>query len=243
MASKGLVAFDIDGVIRDVSGSYRRAIMDTVEHFGGCRPTMGQIDDLKSEGIWNNDWRCSEELLRRQNVTLPDYEHLVAYFQSRYLGEPPGSGYIASEPLLVEAEHFLALEVAGYAWGFFSGADRYSALQVLEKRLKLVAPPLVAMHEAPEKPDPTGLLQLCDALGPFDRIWYLGDTVADMQTVQRATSIRPGVTFIAIGILPPHVRPTAKAAHYVQQLRAAGALNVWEHFPPAARLIARLEER
>ena len=28
-----IIVFDIDGVIRDVSGSYRRALADTVEYF------------------------------------------------------------------------------------------------------------------------------------------------------------------------------------------------------------------
>ena len=37
-----IVVFDIDGVVRDVGGSYRRAICDTVEKFteGLYRPTM-----------------------------------------------------------------------------------------------------------------------------------------------------------------------------------------------------------
>ena len=45
-----IVVFDIDGVIRDVGGSYRRAIADTVEHFtgGASRPTLTDIDALKS---------------------------------------------------------------------------------------------------------------------------------------------------------------------------------------------------
>ena len=55
---KAIAVFDIDGVIRDVTNSYRRAIADTVEEFTNqqYRPTMQDIDDLKSEGTWNNDW-------------------------------------------------------------------------------------------------------------------------------------------------------------------------------------------
>jgi HAD superfamily phosphatase len=61
------LVFDIDGVIRDVAGSYRRALADTVEHFtaGNYRPTPEDIDLLKSEGIWNNDWEASQELIQR----------------------------------------------------------------------------------------------------------------------------------------------------------------------------------
>src|ERR671932_1174589 len=65
--STAIVVFDIDGVVRDVAGSYRRAIADTVEHFtdGVYRPSGLEIDQLKSEGIWNNDWEASRELVYR----------------------------------------------------------------------------------------------------------------------------------------------------------------------------------
>ena len=55
---RAVVLFDIDGVIRDVSASYRRAIVETVHHFHGQRPEPAAIDGLKSEGSWNNDWQA-----------------------------------------------------------------------------------------------------------------------------------------------------------------------------------------
>ena len=65
--SIAIAVFDIDGVLRDVGGSYRRAIADTVEHYtaGQYRPTIEDIDQLKSEGIWNNDWKASEVMIHR----------------------------------------------------------------------------------------------------------------------------------------------------------------------------------
>ncbi|MBO3464500.1 TIGR01548 family HAD-type hydrolase, partial [Aetokthonos hydrillicola CCALA 1050] len=64
---KVIVVFDIDGVVRDVGGSYRRALADTVQHFTdhAYRPTSEDIDQLKSEGTWNNDWEASQELIYR----------------------------------------------------------------------------------------------------------------------------------------------------------------------------------
>jgi HAD superfamily phosphatase len=43
--SSAMVIFDIDGVIRDVGNSYRRALADTVEHFtqGEYRPSQADI--------------------------------------------------------------------------------------------------------------------------------------------------------------------------------------------------------
>jgi HAD superfamily phosphatase len=115
---KTIVIFDIDGVLRDVGGSYRRAIADTVEQYtnGNYRPTMEDIDRLKSEGIWNNDWEASRELIYRyfvgQNQPRDqlnlNYEEMIKYFQSRYLGPDPQqwTGYICHETVTVSSGLF-----------------------------------------------------------------------------------------------------------------------------------------
>lgn len=64
---QAIAVFDIDGVIRDVGQSYRRALADTVEALtdGQFRPTMADIDAIKAEGSWNNDWLASQEFVYR----------------------------------------------------------------------------------------------------------------------------------------------------------------------------------
>ncbi|WP_089128685.1 TIGR01548 family HAD-type hydrolase [Tolypothrix sp. NIES-4075] len=235
-----LVIFDIDGVIRDVGGSYRRALADTVEHFtaGAYRPTLLDIDQLKSEGIWNNDWEASQELIYRYfEKAIPreqlqlNYNTIVAFFQSRYRGPNPSNcpGYICDEPLLLQSSYLEQLTLAGIHWGFFSGATRASATYILQKRLGLKSPILVAMEDAPSKPDPTGLfatirLLAVDKLQP---VIYVGDTVADMYTVEKARSVEPDRTWIGVGILPPHVQKTvARREAYAETLREAGAAIV-----------------
>ncbi len=236
-SAKAIVVFDIDGVIRDVGGSYRRALADTVEHFtaGAYRPTPLDIDELKSEGIWNNDWEASQELIYRYfEKSIPreelqlDYSAIVAFFQSRYRGLNPDNwtGYICDEPLLLQPSYFDQLTLAGIGWGFFSGATRASATYVLQKRLGLKSPVLVAMEDAPSKPDPTGLFATIRllALDKLQPVIYLGDTVADMYTVEKARSVEPERTWIGVGILPPHVQETvARRDAYAQTLREAGA--------------------
>lgn len=258
-----LVVFDIDGVVRDVGGSYRRAIADTVEHFTGgvYRPSSVEIDLLKSEGVWNNDWQASQELVyryfeaqgqvraienstRRSQVAL-DYDALVAFFQSRYRGPDPENwtGYICTEPLLLQPSYLESLTSAGIPWGFFSGATRGSANYVLERRLGLQTPVLIAMEDAPGKPDPTGLLATVGQLKQRHGvdievpIIYVGDTVADMYTVEQARALHPGRTWIGVGILPPHVQETSQRRDgYEEILKQAGAAVVFsnvEHLTPA----------
>jgi HAD superfamily phosphatase len=237
-----IVVFDIDGVIRDVGNSYRRALADTVAEFtdGAYCPTAIDIDNLKSEGIWNNDWEGSQELIYRyfesqgcdRSELSLDYDLIVEYFQIKYRGKNSVNwdGYICDEPILVNLEYFAALTAANIPWGFFSGATRGSASYILERRLGLTAPILVAMEDAPGKPDPHGLFlavaQLGLQHGNIDAlpIVYLGDTVADMHTIINARSQQPSRSFIAVGVLPPHIlTEISQVDGYRQSLIRSGA--------------------
>jgi HAD superfamily phosphatase len=233
-----ILVFDIDGVLRDVGNSYRRALADTVEQFtqGGYRPTPEDIDTLKGEGIWNNDWEGAQELILRyfegqgqsRDQDPITYDEIVAFFQSRYRGPNQGendqwTGYITQEPLLVGKDYFDQLTADGVPWGFFSGATRGSARYVLERRLGLTSPVLIAMEDAPGKPDPIGLFEVVDhltkqhQLSPDLPVLYAGDTVADMQTLGYAETQRPQRRWIGVGVLPPHV--TAIGGDYAQSYR------------------------
>jgi HAD superfamily phosphatase len=244
-----IVAFDIDGVIRDVSGSYRRALADTVEQFtdGAYRPTPDDIDALKAEGVWNNDWEGSQELVLRyfegqgrdRNTIALDYPTLVSFFQSRYRGEDSENpqnwtGYICKEPLLADLAYFESLTEANVRWGFFSGATRGSANYILQQRIGLENPVLIAMEDAPGKPDPTGLFATVaqleaqtPELSSNVPVFYVGDTVADLYATNKAEAADASRRWIGVGVLPPHVQSNAEtAAAYRQRLQDAGAKMV-----------------
>jgi HAD superfamily phosphatase len=319
--------FDIDGVIRDVAASYRRAIVETVHQFSGWRPEAAEIDALKSEGCWNNDWEASFELLRRHGLGagqllgsreqgdrsggepacgrqsgddiikgnslpvgqgsgsqlrrsppldhqpgepchpvggadvpdgLPAFDTLVDAFGQHYFGgDPEGDpalwrGFIGQEPLLVGPEFFAGLSAAGFLWGFVSGAEPPSVRYVLQRRLGLQDPPCIAMGDAPDKPDPTGLLRLAAGLlaasgiglGPdAPPVAYLGDTVADVQTVLRARQRLPEQRFLSLAVSPPHLHGPDQQERrhlYEQQLRAAGADRILERSDQAGAALEAL---
>ncbi|WP_373540437.1 TIGR01548 family HAD-type hydrolase [Chamaesiphon sp.] len=244
-----IAIFDIDGVIRDVGNSYRRALADTVSAFtnGAYRPSAIEIDKLKGEGIWNNDWEGSQELIYRyfesqgqsRSELKLDYEEIVAYFQTKYRGTDPvnWNGYICDEPLLASLDYFHTLTAARISWGFFSGATSGSASYVLERRLGLSAPVLVAMEDAPGKPDPTGLLMVVERLGTIfesarnQSIVYVGDTVADMHTIVNARTKPAAIShhqkFIGVGVLPPHIlADRSQIDSYRHSLLTSGAAIV-----------------
>ena len=164
MENIGLILFDIDGVIRSVENSYRLSLKKTVYKFSGWEPSFIDIDNAKNEGIWNNDWDLSLELIKRfikkENLDLkiPPRDKIVKCFEEFYFGGDPNkdskywSGYITNEELLVDRKFFDLIQSNGIIWGFVSGAESASAKFVLEKRLGLKSPPLISMGDAPEKP-------------------------------------------------------------------------------------------
>nr|WP_075438955.1 TIGR01548 family HAD-type hydrolase [Prochlorococcus marinus] len=244
MKNIGLILFDIDGVIRSVENSYRLSLKKTVFKFSGWEPSYMDIDNAKNEGIWNNDWDLSLEFIKRSkkkrnlNIEIPSREEIVQCFEELYFGGDPNedskywSGYITNEELLVDKNFFDLLERNGIIWGFVSGAESASAKFVLEKRLGLKSPPLISMGDAPDKPDPTGLIELSKKLtgGKLGTssipIGYVGDTIADINTVMNAKKEIPSQKFISIGIAPPHLHSKSRLDErnsYEKNLQDAGA--------------------
>ena len=239
MNPKGFILFDIDGVIRDVSESYRLAVKHTVDHFCNHKVDMEEIDILKSEGIWNNDWKVSYELIKRKGTKiLPEFDEVVEIFNNFYFGNnlnrksEKWDGFIKNEQLLVEKRFFDEILENKFLYGFVSGAELVSAKFVLEERLKLDRPQIIAMEDAPEKPDPSGLIEIAEKLAgkklgsKVAPIFYLGDTVADVLTIKNAKKRIPSQKFISIGICPPHLELVGQEKNklkYESNLINAGA--------------------
>ena len=244
MKSKGLILFDIDGVIRDVSKSYRLAIKKTVYFFCGWEPSTLDIDNLKNEGIWNNDWDLSLEMIKRyikkKNLSTkpPIRAEIIKNFERLYFGCCPEeeyskwSGFIQNEEILVDKDLFEKLTKNNILWGFVSGAEVPSAKFVLENKLNLKNPPLIAMGDAPDKPNPEGFIYLAEKLfnhklgAKCQPVAYVGDTIADINTVINARKLIPQQVFISIGIAPPHlhsVNHIDERIKYESNLEMSGA--------------------
>ena len=88
------------------------------------------------------------------------------------------------------------------------------------------------MGDAPEKPNPKGFINLSnklleDKIGVSNiPIAYVGDTIADINTVMNAKKELPSQKFISIGISPPHLHLESRLKErnsYEKNLKNAGA--------------------
>ncbi len=90
------------------------------------------------------------------------------------------------------------------------------------------------MGDAAGKPAPTGLFatvrELENGIEQKLAIVYVGDTVADMYTVENARRLDSSRPWIGVGVLPPHVQETASRSDaYSETLLAAGAAVVFRN--------------
>ena len=81
-----LIVFDMDGVLVDVTESYRESIVQTVKHFTGKAVSRETIQDLKNQGGWNDDWKLSHHLITRAGNEV-EFETVRDHFQKIFLGD------------------------------------------------------------------------------------------------------------------------------------------------------------
>ncbi|HSR07261.1 MAG TPA: HAD-IA family hydrolase [Bryobacteraceae bacterium] len=186
-----LIVFDMDGVLAEVTESYRESIVQTVRYFTGKTVTRDAIQDYKNQGGWNNDWALSQKIAADFGMQI-DYDTVIEKFNEFFLGED-GNGLVTRESWFPQPG---LLERLGktYELALFSGRLRYEADITLRRFAPDVkfAPAIFADDVAAAKPAPDGLLEI-RRQKPGHKLWYVGDTVDDARCARAA-----GVPFIGI---------------------------------------------
>ncbi len=213
--SRGLLVFDMDGVLVDVTESYRETIQRTVEHFTGTRITRESIQDYKNRGGFNDDWKLSHRIVADLGGHA-EFQDVVDYFQEIFHGNGSG-GLILRERWLAAAGLFERL-ARSYSLSVFTGRLRWEAHVTLNRFAPgLFAPVIGADDVERTKPAPDGLIKVRETV-PHDRVWYVGDTVDDARSAGAA-----GVPFIGIASLS-----SPRRDELIGLLRAEGAIAVLE---------------
>ena len=225
----GAVLLDMDGVLVEVSSSYRAAIIQTAARFG-VRVSPADIDRIKAQGDANNDWVVTHRLIGEglaDSAAAPSLEQVTQHFESLYHGSAEDAGLKALETPLVSRAFLvnLARRVDGRL-ALVTGRPRADAEEALQRfQWQGLFASVVVMEDGPPKPSPAPIRKALDSLFPGcalptssqgflttpsgHSIVMIGDTVDDAKAA-RAAHIH------ALGVLTPD-----KAAAAIAQGGAA----------------------
>jgi HAD superfamily phosphatase len=189
--ARELIVFDMDGVLVEVSMSYRETIRQVVEEFTGKPVTFDAIQGYKNAGGWNNDWKLSHRMIADLGVEA-EYQAVVDRFQQLFLGEN-GDGLITREKWIGGDGLFERLR-GGLDLGVYTGRPLDEAMLTLNRfsHGQFFDPILTADHVTHGKPHPEGLEKV-KAMRPGQGLWYVGDTVDDARCAKAA-----GVPFLGV---------------------------------------------
>ena len=77
--------FDMDGVLADVSQSYRQAIVKTAAYFG-VQISLDDVAEAKRCGNCNNDWELTHRFITDSGLAeAPSLDDVIERFQVRLL--------------------------------------------------------------------------------------------------------------------------------------------------------------
>ena len=205
------VLFDMDGVLADVSRSYRGAITAACASFG-VRAGPTEIEAAKARGDANDDWALTRSLLAAAGVSVP-LAKVRDRFEEAYQGTAAAPGLRRHETLVPDREQVGAW-ARSFKLGVVTGRPRKDAERFLEEhRLRDFFGAVVCREDAPLKPDPAPVRVAMTRLG-VGAGWMLGDTPDDVNAARRA------------GVVPIGVVAPGAGAGMRRALEGAGAARV-----------------
>lgn len=225
MNQRDLIVFDMDGVLVDVSDSYRAAIVETVRHFTGREISREAIQDYKNAGGWNNDWALSQQIIRDFGREVA-YTEVVDYFVKIFFG----AGGLIQRERWIARDGLLEGLADRFEFAIFTGRLHEEARVTLERFAGSYRfDPVIAAEDVVNgKPAPDGLLQLIDRF-PGRRLWYIGDTVDDARSARAAE-----VPFVGIA-----AKESPRRDELVRLLESEGAIAVVEDINSLPEVLAQ----
>lgn len=182
--------FDMDGVLADVSRSYRSAIKAAALTYG-ITVSDEAIRNAKAKGEAANDWRLTQKLLAQSGIEAP-LDEVTARFESAYQGTPIAPGLRRFERPILDRKELEAL-ANRCPLAIVTGRPRGDAERFLdEHHLSNFFEVVVCMEDATSKPDPAPIEKaLCDLR--VTRAWMVGDTPDDVASALAAGVLPVGV--------------------------------------------------
>ena len=189
-----LLIFDIDGVLVDVSKSYRVAIKETAEYFTGKNISFEEIQEYKNRGGLNNDWDLTEAIIQGKGKST-DKKKIIKKFQYYYKKLTNNEKFLLDKRILKSLSE-------RYTLAILTGRPRKETYSVLKRnKITNCFSTIVTMEEViKQKPFPDGLLKILNQYSNSDT-YYFGDSIDDVK-VAISANVKP------IGVLPPQDKST-----------------------------------
>ncbi len=167
------VLLDMDGILAEVSKSYRTCIVKTCKEYGATSITYDTVAEWKARGGCNNDWVLSRDLIQSdpngdKNATL---DQVTETFERFYQGHGDTPGACELETLIPSRE----------------------TLKELRERSEHLA---IVMEDGPPKPDAFPVRRACELMGvePSGKVLMVGDTPDDVRSALAAGCRAIGVS-------------------------------------------------
>jgi HAD superfamily hydrolase (TIGR01548 family) len=212
---------DMDGVLAEVSKSYRAAIIETCHKFGAKSVTADTVVEWKVRGNANDDWKLSYDLILddpegQKDVTL---ERVTEVFEEFYQGHGDTPGLYTLETLIPKRETLQELKKRSKPGiGIVTGRPRKDCMKFLQQHgLEDLISATYCMEDGPSKPDPFPVRRCCELLGvdPSESVVLVGDTPDDIKA-----SLAAGCR--AVGVVTPEAMEeyAAKGEPYTNSVLA-----------------------
>lgn len=195
---------DMDGVLAEVSQSYRVAIEKTCHAYGASSVTQETITEWKARGNANCDWTLSHNLIRADPNGNKDctFEEVKGTFEDLYQGKGDVPGLYTLETLIPSRENLVKLKkLSPLGVGIVTGRPRSDCTTFLrEHDLLDLVDACVCTEDGPSKPDPFPVIRCCELLGvtPSPTVVLVGDTPDDCKA-----AVAAGCS--AVGVVTPEV--------------------------------------
>ncbi len=196
LQKKDMLVFDLDGVVFDVSNSYRLAIKETFRHFALKELSDKEIQEAKELGGLNCDWDLTKFLLNKHGVEV-ELEDVIKVFQDMFFNpnKEGSKGIIDNEKLVIQPQIFERLSKY-YDFSVFTGRPKDEAIYSLEKFgiLKYFCKIISQddLEKDKRKPHPEGLNRIKRET-IYNNICYFGDTIDDIYSGVASTTCVYGV--------------------------------------------------
>jgi HAD superfamily hydrolase (TIGR01548 family) len=190
---------DMDGVLAEVSKSYRASIVATCHAYGATSIDYDVIGDWKAKGGCNNDWMLSLDLINsdpsgKRGLTL---DEVTETFEDFYQGKDDTPGLCELESLIPSKETLQELRKRSQGMAIVTGRPRKDCEKFLKQhQLEHLFDCCVCMEDGPAKPDPFPVKRACELLKiePSEYVILVGDTPDDIRSALAAGCRGVGVS-------------------------------------------------